>query len=101
MTSFSLALYAVLAPLVARFTTVPQPEAKMPDWARGFTTILNWASWFALGVCVLGVIISGGAMALASRRGEGGEHATRLGWVLAACVVIGSASGIVSGVLAG
>ena len=101
MTSLLLSLYVSLVSTAAGLTAVPQPEAKMPDWAQGFTTILNWASWFALGVCVLGVIISGGAMALASRRGEGGEHATRLGWVLAACVVIGSASGIVSGGLAG
>jgi hypothetical protein len=79
MTSLLLSLYVSLVSTAAGLTAVPQPEAKMPDWAQGFTTILNWASWFALGVCVLGVIISGGAMALASRRGEGGEHATRLG----------------------
>jgi hypothetical protein len=34
-------------------------------------------------------------MAVGQRRGEGGEHAARLGWVLAACIVIGSASALV------
>lgn len=77
---------------------VPSDAAQAPSWAGGFTILLGWVSWFALGVCVIGVIVSGGAMALASRRGEGGEHATRLGWVLAGCIVIGSASAIVQGV---
>jgi hypothetical protein len=31
-------------------------------------------------------------MAIGQRRGEGGEHAARLGWVLAACIVIASAT---------
>lgn len=78
----------------------PTTSPSRPSWAGGFDTILGWVAWFALGICVLGVIVAGGTMALASRRGEGGEHATRLGWVLAACVVIGSASTIVNAVLA-
>lgn len=80
-------------------TTIPTYSTKDPGWATGFTELLSWASWFALGVCLIGVIISGGAMAIASRRGEGGEHATRLGWVLMGCITIGSASGIVNGIL--
>lgn len=83
---------------LANTPAVPSDAASQPEWANGFTTLLGWVSWFALGVCVIGVIVSGGAMALASRRGEGGEHATRLGWVLAGCIVIGSASAIVQGV---
>jgi hypothetical protein len=31
-------------------------------------------------------------MAVGQRRGEGGEHAARLGWVMAACVVIASST---------
>ncbi len=93
-----LTLVHVLQPLLA--VNVPTPNPKnAPEWATGFTAMLSWVSWFALGVCVLGVIISGGAMALASRRGEGGEHATRLGWVLMGCIVIGSSSGIVTAML--
>lgn len=75
---------------------VPDPGAgQAPPGSEGFTTILGWAAWIAFGVCVLGVIVAGGAMALGNRRGEGGEHASRLGWVLAGCIVIGSASGFV------
>jgi hypothetical protein len=46
-------------------------------------------------VCVLGVIVAGALMAVHSRRGEGAETATRLGWVLAGAIVVGSASGLV------
>lgn len=91
-------------PLLARANAEdprpPEVTVGVPDWAGGFVEMLSWVSWFALGICVLGVIISGGAMALASRRGDGGEHATRLGWVLMGCILIGSASGIVTAILA-
>lgn len=66
-----------------------------PPGAEGFETILRWAAFLALGICVLGVIVAGAMMAVSGRRGEGGEHMSRLGWVLAACIVVGSASGLV------
>lgn len=53
-----------------------------------------------MGVCVLGVVIAGGSMAVAHRHGGGGESASRLGWVAAGCVVVGSASGIVNQLVA-
>ncbi|QAY65004.1 hypothetical protein ET495_17275 (plasmid) [Xylanimonas allomyrinae] len=75
---------------------VPDPGAgTQPPGAEGFTKILGWAAWIAFGVCVLGVIVAGATMAIQSRRGEGGEHMSRLGWVLAGCIVIGSASALV------
>ena len=76
---------------------MPDPGAgTAPPGSEGFLTILQWAAWIAFGICVLGVIIAGGAMAIGRSRGEGGEHAQRLGMVLAGCIVIGSASGLVS-----
>ncbi|WP_345394707.1 hypothetical protein [Nonomuraea salmonea] len=38
-------------------------------------------------------------MALIHHRGEGGRHAVGLAWVMAACVLLGSASGLVSALL--
>lgn len=75
----------------------PDPGGgQAPPGSEGFLTILRWAAWIASGVCVLGVIVAGGAMALAHRgHGGGGENAARLGWVLAGCIVIGSAAGLV------
>ncbi len=59
---------------------------------RSSIKIVDWVRWIAFTVCILGILIAGAMMAVGQRRGEGGEHAARLGWVLAACVVIGSAS---------
>jgi hypothetical protein len=79
---------------------VPNPgTGQAPPGAQGFLTILRWAAWVAFGVCVLGVIVAGALMAVHSRRGEGGETAARLGWVLAGAIVVGSASGLVGAVL--
>lgn len=76
---------------------IPDPgQGVAPPGSEGLLEILSWAAWIAFGVCVLGVIICGAAMAVASRRsGDGGEHGSRLAWVLAGCIVIGSASGLV------
>jgi len=79
---------------------VPNPgSGSPPPGSDGFVKILRWAAYLALGVCVLGVIIAGGAMAVSSRRGEGGEHMSRLGWVMAGAIVIGSASGLVGALI--
>jgi Type IV secretion system pilin len=75
---------------------IPDPgQGEAPPGSEGFLTILSWAAWIAFGVCVMGVIAAGAMMAIASRRGEGQEHGNRLMWVLAGCIVIGSASGLV------
>jgi hypothetical protein len=75
---------------------VPNPgQGKKPPGSEKFLTILQWSAWLALGMCVLGVIVSGATMAVQHRHGQGGEHAARLGWVAAGCVVVGSASALV------
>ncbi|MFG1819025.1 conjugal transfer protein TrbC [Kribbella sp. NPDC049174] len=57
--------------------------------------VVNWVKVIAYVICGLGILIAGAMMAIGQRRGEGGEHAARLGWVLAACIVIGSATALV------
>jgi hypothetical protein len=67
-----------------------------PPGAQQFSTILGWAAYIASGVCVLGIIITGGMLAISHRGGGGGgEHASKLGWIFAGCVLIGSATFIV------
>ncbi|GAA1707598.1 hypothetical protein GCM10009745_64340 [Kribbella yunnanensis] len=63
-----------------------------PPGAEKLDLVIDWVRWIAFTICVLGILIAGAMMAVGQRRGEGGEHAARLGWVLAACIVIGSAS---------
>jgi hypothetical protein len=57
--------------------------------------MLRWAANIGLTLGVGGVIAAGAAMAISHRRGEGGDHIGRLGWVFGGCIVIGSASGLV------
>jgi type IV secretory pathway VirB2 component (pilin) len=70
-----------------------------PPGADGIDKVISWVTWIAFSICILGVVIAGAMMAIGQRRGEGGEHAARLGWVLAACIVIGSASALVRALL--
>jgi type IV secretory pathway VirB2 component (pilin) len=70
-------------------------EAPPVEVTKGLNKVLDWVKWIAYLICALGIIIAGGMMAIGQRRGEGGEHAARLGWVLAACIVIGAATALV------
>jgi type IV secretory pathway VirB2 component (pilin) len=71
------------------------PMGPPPGVEGNLNEVLGWVKWIAYSVCVLGILIAGGMMAVGQRRGEGGEHAARLGWVLAACIVIGAATALV------
>lgn len=79
--------------------TIISMAGTRPPGAEGVDTVISWVTWIAFSVCVLGVIIAGAMMAIGQRRGEGGEHAARLGWVLAACIVIGAAMPLVNALL--
>lgn len=89
-------LYTALSSALDIIAQVPNPgQGTKPPGSDDLITILSWAAWVAVLVCVLGVIIAGGTMAIQHRRGEGSESMTRLGWVLGGCIVIGSASALV------
>lgn len=93
-------LHATVMHAIDLIAQVPNPGGgEKPPGADGFETVIKWAAWIALGVCVLGVIVAGASMAIANRRGDGGEHMSRLGWVLAGCIVIGAASGVVGALI--
>lgn len=83
----------MLAKLLPLLNNTPQTPTGVGDKVQ---TVVNWVTWVGMMVCVLGIIIAGTMMALGQRRGEGGEHAARLGWVIAGCIVIGAASGLVN-----
>lgn len=74
--------------------------SKVPgDLKTKVRQLLGFVSWVVTGLCVAGVLIVGGRMAIMHRRGEGGEHAAGLAWVGGACILIGSASTIVTAFL--
>jgi hypothetical protein len=74
---------------------LPNPHPVAPPGSEGFLTILNFAMWVLLALCILALMVTGAMMGFNARRGQGGEHASALGWVLAGSIVIGSASGII------
>lgn len=79
---------------------VPDPgRGEAPPGSAGLVTILRWVFYIASAMCVLGVLVAGGMMAISVRHGSGGEHVSRLGWALGGCIIIGSASALVSALL--
>ena len=77
---------------------VPNPgRGEPPPGFDKFVTLLKWAAAISLGACVLGFLICAGTIALQHRTGGGvGDHGGRVGAVMAACILIGSASAIVT-----
>ena len=99
MTSAGAALLALSQPSAAWAAgTAPQPGNTQPPGTAGLLTMLSWASWIVSFLCVVGVLLVAGTMAVRHHRGEGGESLGRLGWVLGACV-LGSGSGAIAGAL--
>ena len=89
-------LVHVISDAVSQLPLVDDPgTGSKPPGAEKLNLVIKWVTWIAFTICVLGIVIAGAMMAVGQRRGEGGEHAARLGWVLAACIVIGSASALV------
>lgn len=81
---------------------VPNPgQGEEPPGAEQLTTILRWVAWTVFGLCVAGVLLVAGKMAVSHHRGQGGEHAQGLAWVFGACVLAGSASAFVGALIGG
>lgn len=71
-------------------------DPQQPPGTSGLLTLLNWLAWIVAAACLGGVLIAGAVMAWSHSRGMGGNEGTsRLGWSLAACVIVGAASTMV------
>ncbi|MFI8848875.1 hypothetical protein [Streptomyces sp. 891-h] len=66
-----------------------------PPGADGLLTVLKWVAWTVTALCVAGIFGVAARMALDHSKGGGREHAKGLGYVLGACLLVGSASGLV------
>ena len=76
---------------------VPDPgSGQAPPGSDKLVTILRWVTWIVILACVGGVMVTAGRMALAHQRHEGSQHAVSLGWVMAACILVGSAATLVN-----
>jgi hypothetical protein len=75
---------------------VPNPGTGIqPPGTAGLVTILQWVAWVVCGICVAGVLMVAGRMAVMHNRGEGGQHMVGIAYVLGACVLVGAASALV------
>ena len=84
------------AHLLARMPfALPNPDPIEPPGLHGFTVLMGWAKWVALAVCILGLFVGGAMMGIQSRRGEGGEHAGKIGMILVGVIVISAAGSLV------
>lgn len=92
--------HAITAGMVHVWATIPNPgQGIAPPGSAKLMKIVSWVAWATFGICVIGVLVAAGKMAVAHRHGGGGgEHATSLGWVLAASVIAGAASALVGAV---
>ncbi|MGV9383541.1 hypothetical protein ACWDRB_47545 [Nonomuraea sp. NPDC003707] len=70
-----------------------------PPGSEKITLILRWVFWGVSGLCVAGVLLVAGKMAIIHGRGEGGEHARGLGLVALAAVLAASATGLIGALL--
>ena len=84
----------------AAIAAIPDPAPVQPPGTEGLISIMGWVKWVALAICVIGLIVAGAMMAVQSRRGEGGEHAGKIGMALGGVIVI-SAAGALVGFLMG
>lgn len=86
----------VVGPAAPAFADVPAPRPVRPPGTDGLTVMLGWGMWLVTFLGIVGVLISAGSMMVAHRRGEGGEQASRLGWVLGGCVVAAASAQMVN-----
>ncbi|MFC5020496.1 hypothetical protein [Streptomyces lienomycini] len=82
-------------------TDVPEPKGTAPEELTGIVdTVLGLVAWAGTAAGVAGVLITGTMMAISAKRGESSEHMSRLGMVLGGCILVATASPIISAVFA-
>ena len=101
---------AVAAPIPAEFSDGVTPS--VPNWGPFFLDFrqlmvnfylgvtLGLVKWVALVACIISLFAAGGMLAVNARRGEGSDHAHRLGQILLGIMIVSGASGIITWLLA-
>ncbi|MHB9004714.1 MAG: hypothetical protein ACYC6C_11745 [Coriobacteriia bacterium] len=78
---------------------IPNPDPVQPPGTEGVTTVMSWAKWIGFALAGIAIIIVAVRMFFNSRRGEGGEHAGALGWILGGVILIGGGVGLVTALM--
>lgn len=90
-----------VASTVVSTGTIPDPGPVQPPGTEGVSTVISWAKWIGYALAAIAVIILGARMLFGGRRGEGGEHAAAIGWILGGIIIIGGGVGIVATLMGG
>jgi cytochrome c oxidase assembly factor CtaG len=91
--------HAFLTAKLAVFGVVNPGTGIQPPGTQGIVTALGYVSWIVCALCVAGVLMVAGRMALHHRQGIGGEHMSGLAWVLGACILVAAGSGVVGALI--
>lgn len=67
--------------------------------SEGITTILGYVTWISFTIAALSIVILGAMIATRIRNGDGVAAVGRIGLILGAVILIGGATGFVSGLL--
>jgi uncharacterized membrane protein len=89
-------MHELIAYLIHLGPSIPDPgNGAAPPGMQGFTTILGWSKWYALGLAVLALIVAGASLMIPWLRERVGEHITQLLKVLIGILIICAAYSIV------
>jgi len=81
--------------------------AQVPDFGGGeappgsenLLKIGRWVLWGVTALCVIGLLVVGGRMAVEHSHGEMSTHGKRFGAALIGCIVVGAASAIAAALI--
>lgn len=75
---------------------VPDPgPGELPPGMDRLLDLMRWAKFIALGVCIIALFAAGAMLGFGGGGRESGEHAGRVGRVLAGVIVISAAAALV------
>jgi hypothetical protein len=92
MTDLIDALPGILAQLPDNLRDSPANDLGVGD---GFANLVGLVRYAAYAVLLIATIGAGAMMAVSSRRGEGSEHLSRIGWVFGGAIVVAGAASLV------
>lgn len=78
----------------------PDPPESQYDYRSPMLELLGYVSWTVLAICGFATLVVAARLAMSYRHGDPGREVVGLLWVLAAVALVGSASAVVSGLLA-
>lgn len=76
-------------------TALPNPDPEAPPGFENIISIVGWIKWGALTACIVGIIISGAMIALASRRESGADHLPKVLWAVLGAAIIAASTWLI------